>query len=79
MSFVHNSDDSNDDDNKSVKSKDKAPNSPYLKYRSMSLAFNLKRKKLKDIQPDRPGNIFWKYFFFYLKSVSVFEIFFIRN
>ncbi len=37
-----------DDSQEEVKfgKKEKAPNSPYLKYRSMSLAYNLKKKKI---------------------------------
>ena len=76
MTFVQNSDDSNEDD-KSVKSKDKVPNSPYLKYRSMSLAFNMKRKKLVGTEVESTDK--WKYFVFYIKSVSFFEVFFIRK
>ena len=45
MSYVQSSDESNEEE-KSVKLREKKPNSPYLKYRSMSLAYNMKRKKI---------------------------------
>lgn len=47
MSYIQSSEDSNEEE-KSVKIRDKPPNSPYLKYRSMSLAYNMKRKKIAE-------------------------------
>lgn len=48
LSTVHNSDDSNEDDSKSSKTNEhSSPHSPYLKYRSMSLSLNLKKKKIR--------------------------------
>lgn len=45
MSYVQLSDESNDEESKSIKKQERVPNSPYLKYRSMSLTFNLRKKR----------------------------------
>jgi hypothetical protein len=76
MSYVNNSDDSNEDDG-SVKSREKVPKSQYLKYRSMSLAFNQKRKQITSTSSAALRSKPWKCFLFYVKSVSFVEAFFI--